>query len=186
MDRFGKIFAETEDNAFINGNGTNQPTGILNATGGADTGITAEGQTSVSFEEIISLFHSLKPEYRRNAMWLLNDSTATVLLFLKSSSGGFIWNHTDNTILGRPVYICNAMPDMAAGTKPIAFGDFSYYWVIDRLPVMMKVLQEYFIDKGFIGYLAHEYLDGKLIRPEAIKVIQMAAEPDEEAPESNE
>lgn len=56
----------------------------------------------------------------------------------------------------------------------IAFGDFSYYWVVARKPISARALTEAFTVHDQIGYLAIEYLDGKLIRPEAIKVIQVA------------
>ena len=67
-----------------------------------------------------------------------------------------------------------AMPDIERGNKPIAFGDFSYYWVVGRKPVTVRTLLEKFVLYDQIGYLAFEFLDGKLVRNEAIKVIQMA------------
>ena len=66
------------------------------------------------------------------------------------------------------------MPDIETGTKPIAFGDFSYYWIVGRKPVTVRTLLEKFVLYDQIGYLAFEFLDGKLVRNEAIKVIQMA------------
>lgn len=65
-------------------------------------------------------------------------------------------------------------PDIETGTKPIAFGDFSYYWIVGRKPVTVRTLLEKFVLYDQIGYLAFEFLDGKLVRNEAIKVIQMA------------
>jgi len=66
------------------------------------------------------------------------------------------------------------IPDIETGTKPIAFGDFSYYWIVGRKPVTVRTLLEKFVLYDQIGYLAFEFLDGKLVRNEAIKVIQMA------------
>ena len=57
----------------------------------------------------------------------MNDETALKLRTLKDASGNYLWNHTDDTIMGKPVHISNYMPSEAAGAKPIAFGDFSYY-----------------------------------------------------------
>ena len=65
------------------------------------------------------------------------------------------------------------MPDIGAGAKPVAFGDFSYYWVIGRKPISVRTLIEKFAVHNQIGYLAFEFLDGKLIRPEVVKVIQI-------------
>ncbi|MGE4274223.1 MAG: phage major capsid protein [Desulfitobacterium sp.] len=63
-----------------------------------------------------------------------------------------------------------------SGSKPIAFGDFSYYWVIGRRPIGVRTLTEKFATLDQLGYLAYEFLDGKLIRPEAVKVIQINTE----------
>lgn len=52
------------------------------------------------------------------------------------------------------------MPDIEVGKKPIAFGDFSYYWIIDRDPVSVLTLKELYLNTGHIGYLAYEFLDG--------------------------
>ena len=65
------------------------------------------------------------------------------------------------------------MPNAESGSKPIAFGDFSYYWVIGRRPIGVRTLTEKFAVLDQLGYLAYEFLDGKLIRPEAVKVIQI-------------
>ena len=76
-------------------------------------------------------------------------------------------------ILGKPVRVCEFMPDAASGNKPIAFGDFSYYWVVLRTPFSLRTLTEKFVLNDQIGYLALEYLDGKLVRRDAVKVLQM-------------
>lgn len=71
------------------------------------------------------------------------------------------------------MYISNYMSGEAAGAKPIAFGDFSYYWIIDRMLFTMQRLNELLIAKGQIDYLGYEYLDAKLIRPDAVHVMQI-------------
>ena len=68
------------------------------------------------------------------------------------------------------------MPDAEEGNKPVAFGDFSYYWIVKRTPVSVKILQELFALRHQTGYLAFEFIDGKLIRTDAVKVIEMASE----------
>ena len=64
------------------------------------------------------------------------------------------------------------MPAIAADAKTIAFGDFSYYWIADRQGRSFKRLNERFVETGQIGFIASKRLDGKLILPEAIKVLQ--------------
>ena len=171
--RFAKNFGRAEDNAFINGNGNEMPTGILNATNGAEVALTVD---EITYDDVIGLYFSVKPEYRKNGVWLMNDKTALVLRTLKDGAGNYLWNNSDDTILGKKVIISEFMPDAESGSKPIAFGDFSYYWVIGRRPIEVRTLTEKFATLDQLGYLACEFLDGKLIRPDAVKVIQMNTE----------
>ena len=69
--------------------------------------------------------------------------------------------------------ISEYMPDIEEDNKPVVFGDFSYYWIIDRDPVSMQILKELFLNTGHIGYLAYEFLDGKLIRSDAVKAVKI-------------
>ena len=172
VKRLAKNFGRAEDNGFINGTGENMPTGILAETGGAEVGVTA---TALTYDDVIRLYFSVKPEYRRNGVWLMNDETALALRTLKDDAGQPIWNQSNDTILGKKVYISEFMPGAESGSKPIAFGDFSYYWIVRRRPVSVRTLTEQFAMVECVGYLAYEFLDGKLIRPEAIKVLQMTA-----------
>lgn len=168
-----QAFAEAEDGAFVGGSGEDEPYGILDDTAGAEVGVTA---SAISFDSVIDLFFSVDKKYRTNAVWLMNDKTALALRKLKDSNGSYLWNHTNDTILGKPVKICNDMPDADAGEKCIAFGDFSYYWIIKRSPVAVKTLVELFALNGQIGHLAHEFIDGKLIRQDAVKVLKISEE----------
>ena len=171
VKRLAKNFGRAEDSGFINGTGVDMPTGILAETGGADIGVTADALT---YDDVIKLFFSVKPEYRRNGTWVMNDETALILRTLKDSNGNYIWNHSNDTILGHKVRISEFMPNAAPGSKPIAFGDFSYYWIVGRRPVSVRTLVEQFSVLGYIGYLAYEFLDGKLVRPDAIKVMKIS------------
>lgn len=160
-------FASAEENLFINGSGKSEPMGILTSS---ETGVTAEALT---YDDVVGLFFSLKPQYRKRAVWIMNDKTAHVLRKIKDSNGNYLWNHSDNTILGRPVEYSEFMPDAESGDKPIAFGDLSYYWVLERQSAMVKVLSEMFIHEGNLGYIINERVDGKLIRPEAVKTLEI-------------
>lgn len=170
-ERLAKNFGKAEEKAFISGTGTDEPTGILAASGGADTGKTTE---ALSFDDVIDLYFSVDPEFRENGVWIMNDATALSMRKLKDGDGFYLWNHNSDTILGKPVYISNYMPDAEAGSKPVAFGDFSYYWMIERDPVSLLTMKEKFIANGQIGYLAYEFMDGKLIRTDAVKTIAIA------------
>jgi HK97 family phage major capsid protein len=170
VKRLAKNFGKAEDYGFIRGTGVDMPTGILADEGGAEIGATAKVLT---YDDVVKLFFSVKPEYRRNGVWMMNDETALALRIIKDADGNYIWNHANDTILGHKVCISEHMPSAESGSKPIAFGDFSYYWIVCRRPVSVRTLVEQFAMMDCIGYLAYEFLDGKLVRPEAIKVMQI-------------
>lgn len=106
--------------------------------------------------------------------WLMNDETALALRKLKDKDGNYLWQEDMDTILGKPVYISEFMPSIATGKKVIAFGDFSYYWILNRRPLAVRALKEKFELYDQTGYLAMEYIDGKLVNREAIKVMQIS------------
>lgn len=98
VSRLAKNFGRAEDNGVINGTGENMPTGILAAKGGADVGVTID---TITYEDLVKLFFSVKPEYHRNGVWLMNDETALALRTLKDDGGNYIWNHANDTISGQ-------------------------------------------------------------------------------------
>ena len=174
---FARRIGAAEEEAFFTGNGTGRPTGILNATGGAETGVTSAG-ANISFDDVIDLYYSLRSPYRRNAVFMMNDSTVRALRKLKNGSGDYLWQPsvtagTPDTILNRPVYTSSYMPTVASGAKSILFGDMSYYWIADREGRTFQRLNELYAPTGQVGFLSFERVDGKLILPEAAKVLQM-------------
>lgn len=176
---FARRIGAAEEAAFFTGDGTNKPTGILAASGGAKNGVTAAGTDKITADELIDLFYALRAPYRRNAVWLLNDSTVKAIRKLKNTTGDYLWQPslvagTPDTILGRPVYTSSCMPELATGKKPIAFGDLGYYWIADRQGRSFKRLNELYAANGQVGFLSSERVDGKLILPEAVQTLTMA------------
>ena len=178
--QFGKRIGDKEEDAFLNGNGVSKPIGILNTTGGAELGVTTAGATAITGDELIDLVYSLRAPYRKSAVFVLNDTTVKLLRKLKDGEGQYLWRpgiteNAPDTILGHRIVTSEFMPGVAAGNKSIAFGDFSYYWIADRQGRTFKRLNELYATTGQIGFLASQRLDGKLILPEAIKVLQQKA-----------
>ena len=174
---FGRRIGAKEEDAFFNGDGNAKPLGLLSATGGAQIGVTAASATAIKCDELMDLFYSLKSSYRRNAIWLVNDSTIKAVRKLKDGNGQYIWQPSlvagdPDSILGRPVKTSSFMPEITAGNKSIVFGDYSYYWIADRQGRTFKRLGEIYASTGQIGFLGSQRVDGKLILPEAIKVLQ--------------
>ena len=176
---FARRIGATEEEAFFTGNGTGKPLGILAATGGAETGVTAAAADKITMDEVIDLFYSLRAPYRRNAVFIMNDATVKALRKLKDGQGQYLWQPsitagTPDTILNRPVYTSGFMPTLATGNKTILFGDLGYYWVADREGRSFKRLNELYAPTGQVGFLASQRVDGKLILPEAVKVLKQA------------
>ena len=176
---FARRIGAAEEEAFFTGNGTGRPLGILAETGGAQVGVTGAKADAVTFDEVMDLFYSLRSPYRRNAVFIMNDATVKALRKLKNGNGDYIWQPsvtaaTPDTILNRPVYTSGFMPTLATGNKTILFGDLGYYWVADREGRSFKRLNELYAPTGQVGFLASQRVDGKLILPEAVKVLQQA------------
>lgn len=177
---FARRIGAKEEEAFFTGNGSGKPTGILAATGGAQTGITTASVSAITADELIDLFYSLNSPYRKNAVWLLNDATVKAVRKLKDTQGQYLWQPslvagTPDTILGRPVKTSAYMPVIAASAKTVAFGDFGYYWIADRQGRSFKRLGELYAANGQVGFLGSQRVDGKLILPEAIKLLVQKA-----------
>ena len=177
---FARRIGNKEEDAFFTGDGSGKPTGILAATGGAQIGVTASSATAISIDEVLDLFYSLKSPYRNKAVFVMNDATIKAIRKLKDGQGQYIWQPslqagTPDTILNRPVHTSAYAPTIAASAKSIIFGDFGYYWVADRQGRVFKRLNELYAATGQVGFVATQRVDGKLILPEAIKVLQQKA-----------
>ncbi|WP_169008365.1 phage major capsid protein [Faecalispora jeddahensis] len=177
---FARRIGNKEEESFFGGDGSGKPTGILAATGGAQLGVTTAGATAIALDEVLDLFYSLKAPYRNKAVFVMNDSTVKAIRKLKDSQGQYLWQPsiqagTPDTILNRPLYTSAYVPAIAAAAKTVAFGDFSYYWVADRQGRVFKRLNELYAATGQVGFIATQRVDGKLILPEAVKVLQQKA-----------
>jgi len=174
---FARRLGALEEEAFISGDGDKKPMGVLND---AIVGHTAASPTAITFDDVIKLFYSLRTPYRGQAAFVTNEQTVMALRKLKDESGQYLWmpsltEGTPQTILGRPVYVSVFMPTMEADAKTLLFGDFSYYWIADRQGRSFERLNELFSMTDQIGFKATQRVDGRLILPEAVKVLQMGS-----------
>lgn len=177
MKEFARAFGIAEEEAFCVGTGTNQPTGIFTANGGT-VGVTATSATAITADELISLVYALKSPYRRNAKFLLNDATVSAIRKLRDQNGAYLWQPSiqagqPDRLLGYELYTSPYVPVVAAGALAVAFGDFKNYWIGDRAGRTVQRLNELYATNGQIGYVATERVDGKVILPEGIQLLQM-------------
>lgn len=163
---FGESFGKTEGAAFVNGNGTGKPKGLLAASGIAEVK-TGHASTlgSDPAATIIGMFHTLASAVAQNGVWLMNRKTLGTLRTLKDGTGRFIMLDPITagapvTLLGRPIVEMIDMPDVAANAYPIMFGDLSGYRITDR--VGLSVLRDPYSQatKGLVRFHARKRVGG--------------------------
>lgn len=176
-DDFAQAFADLEETHFISGTGTNQPSGIL--TGGTSA-LTAAGTTAITADEIIDLVYAVPQKYRKKGHFLMNDSTIKLIRKLKSNDNQYIWQPglkegQPDSLLGYPLHTSSAMEAAAAGKKPIVFGDFKQFRILDRRGLYFQRLVEIAATSGQVGFLAYRRYDSAVLHSDALKFITMKA-----------
>ena len=171
---FARRIGTKEEEAFLVGTGTDRPSGVFID---AQLGTTTAGN-SITFDDVMDLYHSLRIPYRRNASWILNDTSVKALRKIKDGNNNYIWQPSvqvgqPDMILGKPYHTSTFAPEIAAGNRVMLFGDYHYYWIADRQGRSLKRLNELYAANGQVGFLASERVDGKLILPEAVKALQI-------------
>ena len=174
IDQFGKAIGNAEEDAFLNGDGKHKPTGLFTS---AKVGVTTS-TANISADDMINLVYSLKRPYRKNASFITNDQTLSTLRKLKDNNNAYIWQPSyqagePDRLLGYTLHTSAYVPTIAAGKSVIAFGDYSYYNIGDRGTRSLQELKELFAGNGMIGYVMKERVDGKLVLPEAVQLLQM-------------
>lgn len=167
----GAEFATGTGVGMMEGITINSSVGTVNS--GAATALTADG--------LISLFYGVKTAYARNGVWMLNRGSIAAIRKLKDGMGNYLWqpglsNGVPNSILGAPYIEAPDMPDIAAGTKPVAFGDFRRgYTLVDRLA--MEMLRDPYTQatSGNIRFIFRRRVGGQVTNAEAFKTQTVSA-----------
>ena len=167
------IFLEKE---LLTGTGSNAAQGAAHTT----NGITAASATSVTSDELITLQAQIKQAYQANACWTMNTATFTAIKKLKDSDGKYILQNDLSEgfpyrLLGKPVYISDNMPAMAAGAKAILYGDYSGLSVNMRENISIEVLRENYATQHAIGVNAWFEFDSKVTDSQKLAVLTMKA-----------
>jgi len=186
-------FAAAEGAAFVNGNGTNKPKGFLTyATSNEADSVRAFGSlqyvasgaaggfaASNPQDRLIDLVQSLRAPYRQGASFVMNGATLSVIRKMKTSDGAFIWQPglsggQPATLLGYPVVEAEDMPDIAANSLSIAFGNFQAGYVIAERSET-SILRDPFSNKPFVHFYAVKRIGGAVANSEAIKLMKFSA-----------
>jgi HK97 family phage major capsid protein len=176
--------------AYVSGTGTTQPNGLLGSGGAtvAITGTAGQGGTAGlptgaggGFGVVLSMYHSILPQYRPRAAWMMNDSTVKSLRQVTDTLGRFIWEPSlqagvPDTLFGKPVYANPAFPTFGISVSGvIAFGDFSAYYIRDVSPLRFERSDEYLFGNDQIAFRALMRTDGVLVDTNAIKLYATPA-----------
>ncbi|MDK9356715.1 phage major capsid protein [Lelliottia wanjuensis] len=188
-EEIGDKFVETEETDLVNGTGTNQSKGLLVYTRdtkddktrafGTLQKMVAASATAVTADELIDFRATLRKKYRKNAVWVMNSTTAAQLQKLKNDIGDYIWRDSlkagdPDMLLGRPVIYVETMPNMSGGNASIAFGDFKRgYYIIDH-ETGVRTRPDNITEPGFYKVYTAKYLGGGVVDSSAIKLLEMA------------
>ncbi|MFC7399681.1 phage major capsid protein [Chelatococcus sp. GCM10030263] len=190
-DEVETVFAEQEGAAFVNGDGNNKPKGFLTyptvadatwswgnigtVATGADGAFAAENPSDV----LVDLVYALKAGYRQNATFVMNRKTQSLIRKFKDAQGHYLWQPPASagqaaTLMSFPLVEAEDMPDIAAGSLSLAFGDFRRgYLVVDRAG--LRVLRDPYSSKPYVLFYTTKRVGGGVQDFAAIKLLKFAA-----------
>lgn len=172
-DRSSLSAGFAEEAAYIGGDGTLKPTGVLTTVLASGSTYTSAAPTAVTSADALGMFYTLGRAYRKNASFVFADTAVKGLRTEKATTGQYIWAPAltagaPDTLLGKPVYTSDFLAAVSATAVTGLFGDFSYYQIVDRVGWSMQRLNELYAATGQVGFRMWERTDGLLLRPEAI------------------
>ncbi len=186
-------FARAEGSAFVGGNGVNRPKGFLAGPTSTQadsarafgtlqylaTGTAGAFPATHPGDKLIDLVQTLRPPYRQGASFVMNSATASIIRKFKTSTGGFLWQPSlvagqPDSLLGYPVVEAEDMPDVAADSLSVAFGNFRVgYLIAERMET--QILRDPYTNKPFVHFYATKRIGGQVANSEAIKLLKFAA-----------
>lgn len=176
-------FARLEATAFISGDGSTQPHGILTFPAGTTYGTQIEQKTTgtsatVTADSLIQLYYALKDEYAKRATFLMHRTTVQAVRLLKeATTNQYLWQPglaagTPDSLLGVPVALASDMPVPAASSLSIAVGDFKRaYLIVDRVGI--RTLRDPFTSKPFVKFYTTKRVGGEVVNTDAIKILKL-------------
>lgn len=182
-------FAYQEGVAFVSGDGSNKPRGVLSyRAGGASAsahplGAVAEvisgAAADITADGLISLVYALPERYRAGARFAMNNGTMAAVRKLKDGQGNYLWQPSaiagqPSTLLGYGLTEMPAMPDVAAGAYPVAFGDFRRgYTIFDRVGI--RILRDPYSNKPYVMFYTTKRVGGGVTDPRALRFQKISA-----------
>ncbi len=177
--------AETENHAFLHGDGNNKPKGILrydtveNAEWGKFASVAYDADHDNLADKLIDMYAKIKTEYLHNANWLMSRSTLAQIRKLQDNDGRYLWQPSvgagnPSTILGYNVEICDDMPSLESSDNlAIVFGNFAKsYQIVDRQG--MNVLRDPYSSKPHVEFYTTKRVGGDVINFDALSILKVA------------
>lgn len=160
----------------LSGTGTSQAQGALNTT----NVLTAAGATAITGDELIGLQASVKQVYQASACWTMHPTTFTAIKKLKDANNRYllqddITGEIPFRLLGKPVFLSDNMPEMAAGAKTVLYGDYSGLSVNLREDISIEVLREKYATQHAIGVVSWFEFDSRVTDNQRLAVLTMAS-----------
>lgn len=160
---------------------------LLVGTEGSVTGlstltnaITAGSATAITADEVVQLHDAIKDDFQGNAIWIMSPATRTALRTLKSTTGYYLLNDDlsspfGSTLLGKPVYVSDNMPDMGAGNTAIYYGDMRGLATKFSEDMSIEVLREKYATQHAVGVVGWLEFDSKVEDAQKIAKLVMKA-----------
>ena len=175
IKEFAQRIGEAEEAAFIHGDGLAKPLGIIHQL---EREVITEKAGKISTDDLLDLKHAIPSKYRKDAVFLMHDSTLRELFKLRTGEGQYIWyeNPKKNiplAIFSHRVITCPSMPTIESGQPPILFGDFKHFVIGDRKHRRIKRLNEVHAQQGQVAYIMSQRVDAKLLDRNAIVALKV-------------
>lgn len=180
-------FAKQEALAFLSGDGSMKPKGILAHPQAAQNDATRPFGTlelmsaatagTITGDDLIGIIYKLKPAYRTKARWMMNRATQAVIRMLKDDNKRYLWQPSlelgqPASLLGYPITENEDMADVGASGIPVLFGDFaSAYVIVDRMGI--RTLRDPYTNKPFVHFYSTKRVGGMLRNSESLKLLSV-------------
>lgn len=142
--------------------------------------VTAAAANAITSDEVVKLKDSIKDVYQSNAIWIMSSNTRTALRLLKGSDGHYllqddITSPFGSTLLGKPVYVSDNMPEIKADATAIYYGDMTGLATKFSENITTQVLREKYADEHATGVVAWFEFDSKVQNEQKLAKLVMAS-----------
>jgi len=183
------ILTRTENTAFVTGNGSQKPKGIMSYDAWSVNGTYERGKieqinsgtsATITADGLITLQNSLKETYQARSVFMMKRSSFGAISKLKDGTGAYLLNPMGipqgftMTLLGKPVIFADDIAATAADSLSVAYGDFSVgYTIVDRMGI--RVLRDEYTSKPYVKFYTTKRVGGAVTNYEAYKILKLAA-----------